>query len=105
MSARLLVSARLREIAMRCTDADDVATYLRRRRIRGHRANPRTCPLAVWLHAATGGIDVRVQPAAVWVMDDGVHVSSVPLPQVLRCFEAALDRGEYPQLLAAHAAV
>ena len=99
VSARLLVSARLREIAMRCRDADDVTVYLRRRQITGQLADPCRCPLIVWLHQSTGLDCLRVTTDSVWILDGDEHVASVPLPRVLRAWELAFDHGDYPQLI------
>jgi hypothetical protein len=94
---------------MRCKDADAVATYLRRRHIRGVVCSPRRCPLANWLTKSTGLDCVSVQTDSVWLWGPDwrstrtqVHVGSVPLPRVLRAFEVAFDRGDYPQLLTDH---
>jgi len=74
-------------------EPDDIAQYLRSRGIHGHKTDPSSCPIAVYVKQETG-VSVRVFPVTGIRWDGG----STDTPWNVRRFVCKFDRNHYPFL-------
>lgn len=73
---------------------EQVAAYLAKRRVKGHRNSPTCCPIANYLDRAVPTKDTIIVDGQTVV----VGQSSISLTKAQRDFVAAFDRGAFPKL-------
>lgn len=78
-----------------------IAKFLQRRRIKGHRHQPTSCPIAHYLRKTVGDATVvRVNPmnCFIYKSDQSFSAEATDTPRHIRAFIHNFDVGCYPNL-------